>query len=156
MVVERGSSGLTMRIDAPYHGDPAPAGPAGPTPALWNHEVVELFVLGPDDRYTEVELGPSGHHLVLTLDGYRNTTADRLPLVFESRIMGDRWQGEAHLAAEHLPPRPWRLNAYAIHGTQTDRRHLAAWPVPGPAPDFHRLAFFQPWHADDPGSVEAR
>src|SRR5687768_18590447 len=38
---------LLVTIDAPYYGDPAPAGPPGSTPRLWEHEVVELFVAGP-------------------------------------------------------------------------------------------------------------
>ena len=57
--------GLRVAVDAPAHGDPPPCTPeGGPAPvgatwALWDHEVVELFVLGADDHYTELELGPS-------------------------------------------------------------------------------------------------
>ncbi len=35
-----------------------------------------------------------------------------------------------------------RANLYAIHGVGTARRHLAMTPVPGEAPDFHRLEYF--------------
>ena len=60
-----GGPHLLLLIDAPYHGDPAPDGPPGVFWKLWEHEVVELFVLGLADRYLEVEVGPHGHHLSL-------------------------------------------------------------------------------------------
>ena len=44
--------------------------------------------------------------------------------------------------AELLPPGLRALNLYAIHGTGRSRRYLAMTPVPGPAPDFHRLQAF--------------
>ena len=71
---------LVVTVDAPWHGDPAPIGPAGPTWALWEHEVVELFVLGSNGHYLELELGPHGHHLVLQLSGRRQVAARELPL----------------------------------------------------------------------------
>jgi hypothetical protein len=43
-----------------------------------------------------------------------------------------------------LPP-PHRLNAFAMHGLGLRRRYLAMEPVPGEAPDFHRLEHFLPW-----------
>jgi len=134
---------LTIEIDAPYHGDPPPEAPVGPTDALWKHEVVELF-LAHGARYTEIEVGPHGHHLVLRLDGYRHVLDERLPLDYSAHIDGGRWRGVARLVRGFLPPRPWTANAYAIHGVGGERRYLAAWPVPGPEPDFHRLACFQP------------
>ena len=64
------AGGIEIRVQAPFYGDPsAPRVPVGPTDNLWEYEVVELFILGPDEQYTEIELAPAGHHLVLTLDG---------------------------------------------------------------------------------------
>lgn len=134
---------LHLRIDAPFHDDPPPPHAPGPTPKLWEHEVVELFVLGPGERYTEIEVGPHGHHLVLRLEGVRRAVASGLPLEVRGLARdGGRWQAEAVLDAALLPPRPWRLNAYRIHGVGAARRYLAFQPAPGPAPDFHRLEAF--------------
>jgi len=147
-----GPERLRITVRAPYYGDPAPAGPPGPTIGLWDHEVVELFVVGaggPPEApplYTEVELGPHGHQLVLRLRGVRRVAQKLLPLDYDASIVssggGDVWLGDALLDRGLLPPPPHRINAYAIHGQGLARRHLALHPVPGDAPDFHRLAYF--------------
>lgn len=154
---------LELVIDAPFFDDPAPPGPPGPTAELWRYEVVELFIAGPDERYTEIEVGPAGHHLVLQLDGIREPVAELLPLALTLERVGGAgrsakasdgapvggWRATARLARGLLPPRPWTINAYAIRGIDADRRYLAAIPVPGPQPDFHRLQYFVPW-VDEP------
>jgi len=72
---------IELRVTAPFYGDPpAPSAPIGPTDRLWEHEVVEVFIAGPDGRYTEIELAPSGHHLVLQLDGVRQPVATCIPI----------------------------------------------------------------------------
>lgn len=139
------AGGLTIETEAPFHGDPAPGGPPGARPGLWEHEVVELFVVGPDERYLEVELGPHGHHLVLRLEGRRRPVETALPLVFAARIEGARWRGRAEIPGEWLPPRPWTANAFAIHGVGAARRYLCAFPTGGERPDFHRLETFRPF-----------
>ena len=133
---------LVIRVEAPLGEDPAPSGPPGPTDALWEHEVVELFVVGPDDRYTEIELGPWGHHLVLQLSGPRVTVARCLPLDYLARVDGRRWTGVARLPPSLLPTTPHRVNAFAIRRVDGERRFLASSPVPGERPDFHRIAAF--------------
>ena len=68
--VHRTPEGLVVHVDAPYHGNPEPPCDPGPTDGLWNYGVVELFLVGPEEErraYTEIELGPHGHHLVLRL-----------------------------------------------------------------------------------------
>ncbi len=142
VTLEDAGERLRIAVDAPFHGDPAPPDPPGATWALWEHEVVELFVLGPGGRYTEIELGPHGHHLVLQLEGRRKVVRRKLPLTWQPRIEGARWTGLAWLERALLPPGPHRINAYAIHGVGEARRYLAWTPVPGPAPDFHRLEAF--------------
>jgi len=133
---------LHLRVDAPYHGDSAPGLPPGPTPRLWDYEVVEFFLVGGGGSYIEIELGPHGHHLVLSLGGPRELLADQLPLHYESRIEGVRWTATASLSIDYLPEGPYRANACAIHGQGDERRYLSAVPLPGPEPDFHRIELF--------------
>jgi hypothetical protein len=135
--------GLHLEVSAPYHGDPAPDAPAGALDGLWDYEVVELFVLGPDAVYTEIEVGPHGHHLVLTLKGARQWTGRCLPLTWAVHRTEERWTGKATLARDLLPDPPWVVNAYAIHGTGEQRRYLAMTPVPRPQPDYQRIEAFE-------------
>jgi hypothetical protein len=133
---------LHIAVSAPFHGDPRPRGEPRSTPRLWEHEVVEIFVageaVGGKVPYTEVELSPWSHHLVLRLHGIRRVVAAGLPIDFRAWRRGTRWLGAAHLDRELLPPLPWRANAFAIHGRGAARRYLAAVPLPGERPDFHQ------------------
>lgn len=133
---------LVITVDAPAHGDPAPPHAPGSTPALWEHEVVEVMLLGDDDRYIEVELGPGGHYLVLSLHGRRNVERQGMAIDYRVERRGSRWAGIARLPAAWLPPGLDRVNAYAIHGVGPARRYLAWRPPRGPRPDFHRLSAF--------------
>ncbi|MBW2425049.1 MAG: hypothetical protein JRG86_12415 [Deltaproteobacteria bacterium] len=135
---------LELGIDASYHGDPPPSAPPGTTPGLWEFEVVELFLLGEDERYLEIELGPHGHHLVLRLEGRRRVVESGLPIDFRARRSESHWHGHARVSRDWLPAGLHAANAYAIHGQGANRRYLAAHPVPGPEPDFHRLEHFAP------------
>lgn len=150
---------LRVEVSAPYHRDPVPPAEAGPLDGLWNHEVVELFVAGAageDGRvpYTELELGPHGHHLVLRLDGVRSVVEKALPLVFDAQIEAETWRGVAEVPWSYLPKGPWTGNAYAIHGTGEQRRYRAAFPVPGTAPDFHQPDRFRPLDLEKPPSID--
>ncbi len=138
------SAALIVDISAVYHGDPAPTGPPGATDRLWEHEVAELFLVGEGERYTEIELGPHGHHLVLRLHGIRHPVETLLPLDYTARIEGGRWTGRARIPRSYLPDPVRSMNAYAIWGPPERRRYLAWSPVPGPAADFHRLSLFPP------------
>jgi hypothetical protein len=146
-----GGDRLEIDVRAPCHGDPPPPGPARSVDGLWAFEVVELFLLGAADRYLEIELSPHGHHLALALDGPRHVTQRLEALGFEARIEGDRWSGRATAPTTWLPAGLACGNAYAIHGVGTARRHLAACPPGGDAPDFHRLHTFPriPWQDED-------
>jgi hypothetical protein len=148
---------LRIEVDAPYFGDPAPAGPAGPTDRLWEHEVVEVFIADAAQHYLEVELSPHGHHLVLELSGVRHILRGQLPIDYYATItpptpqtLGharSRFQGVARLPWAYLPQAATRVNAYAIHGQGAQRCYHAHSPpcAVGEAPDFHRLACFVPW-----------
>ncbi len=142
--LRRESDVLTVEVEAPFHGDPAPPSAPGPHVGLWEHEVVELFVAGSGAAYLEVELGPHGHHLVLRLADVRRVAEHSLPLDYRAERSGARWRGTARVPAAWLPPGPLRGNAYAIHGVGAARRYLAAHAVPGAAPDFHQPKRFAP------------
>jgi len=135
---------LQVHVDAPYHGDPVPLHPPGPTPRLWEHEVVELFLFGTDAHYLELELGPGGHYLVLQLHGIRHIVARVDNLEFpRPRLHGKRWLGMATVPTSLLPDGLGHVNAHAIHGQATKRRYLSAFSGPG-APDFHRPEWARP------------
>ena len=137
LTLRPGASHLHLTIDAAFHGDPAPPGPRGRRPELWNHEVVELFVVGSAERYLELEFGPHGHYLALLLAGVRRIERDDLEMEYAARIVGKRWRGVAQVPLAWLPAGADRWNAFAIHGTN-ERRYLAAHPLPGERPDFHQ------------------
>ena len=136
---------LSLRIDAPYHGDPPPDAPAGSLWQLWEHEVVELFLVGANGHYLEAEFGPHGHHLLLQLSGPRQITAQHLPVDYEAEIAGGRWQGRAVIARALLPESVCKFNLFAISGAVPNRRHLAWSALPGETPDFHQPAVFPSW-----------
>jgi hypothetical protein len=136
---------VEITIDAPFHGDPPPRGPAGPTDRLWEHEVVEWFVVGPGEEYTELELSPHGHHLLLRLRGVRRPVETLLPVDFAATVDGGRWRGRAVLPRAVFPEHPIAVNAFRIHGVGASRRYLAHAPAGGAAPDFHRLDTFARW-----------
>jgi len=134
-----------VTIDAGFADDPPPTGLPGATESLWEHEVVELFVANVETgpaRYTEIELSPHGHHLILQFDGIRHRTAALEPTWVETSIHGSRWRGSLELELSHLPSLPWRANAFAIHGRGAARRYLAAAATPGATPDFHQPLLF--------------
>lgn len=147
---------LVVIVDAPAHDDPPPPAPPGRLDGLWDFEVVELFLLGDDDRYLELELGPHGHWLALDLAGARRVVGRPAPIDFEAHREGARWRGRARVPASWLPPGLRRANAFAIHGRGPARRYLAAHPTGGEAPDFHRLASFAPipWTSTPPADAE--
>jgi len=138
------SQSLHVHVQAPHHGDRAPAGPPGAFPGLWDYEVVELFLLAEPDHYLEIELGPHGHHWVLELHGRRQVAREGLPIRYQAQRADGRWTGRAEIPRDYLPAKVVRGNGYAIHGTGAPRRYLARFPVAGTAPDFHRLDCFGP------------
>ena len=138
--VARRGDRLLVTVDAPWHGDPPPPGAPGRLDGLWEHEVVELFLVGADERYLELELGPHGHWLALLLEPPRRRLRDALEVDVARRMdPAGRWRGRASIALADLPEPIVRWNAFAIHGVGRERRWLAAWPLPGSGPDFHRI-----------------
>jgi len=140
-------AGVELNVTAPFFNDPKPDGPPGPFFGLWDYEVVEMFFLNDNDEYLEVEVGPWGHHIVLLLQGERNTIAHSLELDYFASRGDDTWTGSAMIPPSYFPPNVTRMNAYAIHGTEDKERiYQALYPAPSnsASPDFHRLDLFQP------------
>lgn len=140
--IDFGGKGAIVRLASPYHDDPAPGDPPGPTDRLWEYEVVEVFLLG-SSGYLEVELGPHGHYLAIEFAGRRDPRRRLIPLDYRvtNRSAG-RWSATAVLPGALLPEGLDRFNACRIHGTGAARRFLSAFPLPGERPDFHRLECF--------------
>lgn len=132
--------GIIAKFIAPFHRDPPPDAPPGPTDRLWEHEVVELFVAGAGQPvpYTEVEIGPYGHTLVLRLRGVRQVEETLIPLRATMNRDSRAWEAEFTLSPALLPPAPHRFLACSVHGPAQDRRYLCWPPLPGPKPDFHQ------------------
>jgi|GEM_PF-975399 len=104
---------------------------------LWEYDVVEVFLVGADGKYLEVELGAGGHWLVLGFDGVRQRSNDYAtfhPDHRNSSAVAGTWQSIITIPWEMVPQPLTRLNAYAIF----DGKFLAMSPVPGAEPDFHQ------------------
>lgn len=137
---------LRVDVDAPFAGDPPPPAPPGSTDRLWEHEVVELFVVRPDGSYVELELGPHGHHLLLELAGVRQVVRSGLPVDSWAPTVADgRFRGTARVDRGLLPDRPARACAFRIWGPGADRTYASTVPLPGERPDFHQPDRFPPW-----------
>ena len=145
LTIDRHPQGLRVSVNAPFYDDPPPDALPGSTWALWNYEVVELFIAGPDETYIEIELGPHGHYLALALDGVRNIVRRDLPITVQTKGISDgRWHGSAVLPSGIIPVGPHRIAAFAIHGTGKNRTYLSCPPMPGETPNFHQPHRFSP------------
>ena len=134
---------LLIQVEAPFYDDPHPGGFVGSLEGLWEHEVVEVFVAHASGApYLEVELGPHGHHLVLTFSGVRECVRRGLPIEYAASHDGSLWRGRAVVPASYLPPAPHRVNAFALHGAGAGREYLLWSLLPGDQPDFHQPARF--------------
>lgn len=136
--------GYLLDIEAPYFNDPKPIGPKGSFWKLWDYEVVELFIVGSNGHYLEIECGPHGHYLVLQLDGVRSVASHSLQTKYNAQLVEEKWLGQLVIPVQWLPPAPHRINAFAIHGVGAERRYLSFTPLPGETPDFHQPSQFRP------------
>ena len=137
-------TGYHLHIKAPFFNDPKPDGPEGSFWQLWEHEVVELFIVGANGHYLELECGPHGHYLVLQLDGVRSVARHSLETAYTVELNDTSWSATLHIPQSWIPEGPHRLNAFAIHGLGAQRRYLAHTPLPGVTPDFHQPSQFRP------------
>lgn len=145
---KRTKDGVKIRIDAPFYDDPAPEAPIGRLGRLWQYEVVELFLVGPDGHYIELEFGPHGHWLGLAFSAPRALSRDDLSIDFRSlehridRSGVKRWTAEGWIADGPTKQPIVSANAFAIHGIGASRTCEIAFPLPGREPNFHQPADF--------------
>jgi hypothetical protein len=147
---------LILSVEARFYDDPhiPDTTPNETMWELWEYEVVELFLLGSDDHYLEIEVSPKGQYLLLELKGYRNVIRDKLPLYkrnyvarINSTVTPNRWTGRAVIPNCYLPPTVTKFNAYAIHGSDENRIYKSLFPAKKgelQGPDFHNLTYFGP------------
>ena len=138
----------SIRCRAPYYNNSAPQGPSGSLWKLWEHEVVEVFLVGENGTYTEIEFGPHGHYLILRLDGPRSIIDHGHTIEYSARIEEDIWFGTAIISTALLPTNIERINCFAIHGEAEDRTYLCHSPLPHSHPDFHQPHRFPKLHTE--------
>lgn len=129
-----------VKVRAPRTDAPQPPGNSGRFPQLWRYDVVELFLLGENERYVELEFGPFGHYWFLQLKGCRQIVGEIEPLMHECKHTEDTWE-----AGACLPPldfQPHACNVTCILSTQ--RFHGSLVELPGEIPNFHQLKYFFP------------
>ena len=131
---------FTVTVAGPLTTMPPPPDPPGRVEALWRHDVIEVFLLGDDDRYLELELGSHGHYWLLSLHGCRSIAGELTPLHHAWRHEGGRQEASVRLPAAALPPGLRAVNVTCILGPE--RFHGSFVPLPGARPDFHQLERF--------------
>lgn len=139
---------LQIEVDAPFFNNPPPSKAPNSERGfwqLWEYEVVEVFLVGQDGAYTEIEVGPHGHHLLLRLDGPRAVVDKMHPMVWEASIEGGRWHGIGVITRQLLPKNLERINAFAIRNVEGRRQYCCYTPLPSEQPDFHQPARFAVW-----------
>lgn len=141
--ISQSTKGLTIRVMAPEL--PNARIPSAPhdtrVDGLWEYDVVEVFLVGEDGKYLEVELGAGGHWLVLGFEGVRNKVNDFTSFAPDHRhssaVLGT-WQSIITIPWDMIPSPLRALNAFVIAGGQ----FLALNAVPGAEPDFHQPATY--------------
>jgi hypothetical protein len=137
--ISQSTNGITIRCQAQIlENQRTPVAPHDSRfDELWNYDVVEVFLVGKDGKYLEVELGAGGQWLVLGFDEVRHRANDYKtfdPVHRNSSSVPGCWQSIITIPQEMIPEGLHALNAFAIF----DGNHLAVNPVPGTTPDFHQ------------------
>lgn len=131
--------GIHLQAQAPMlHEQKVPDAPTGSrVEGLWEHDVVELFLVGPGHQYLEIELGAGGHFLALGFDSIRhrsNAYETFAPILRFERTNEKTWKSSMTIPWKMVPENLRAFNAFAIMAGQL----LAYSPVPGEQPDFHQ------------------
>lgn len=118
---------------------------------LWEQDVAELFVMGPDGHYQEFNLSPTGAWWSATFSSYREGCLPaKLPSVHtEARREEGRWNARLSLALSDLKVlsgldiKAARLNVTSILSPRDPSYLCWGWQK-GNQPDFHRADNFLP------------
>ena len=107
---------------------------------LWDFDVVEVFLVGDNHHYLEVELGAGGQWLVLEFDEIRKRSNDHADLQPKfSHIRGDEvWSAEIVIPRDLVPEGFRGMCVFVIAGG----KFLSLVPMPGDEPDFHQPDVF--------------
>ena len=137
------TEGLRVCVKAPMiHEQRVPDAPMGSrVEKLWEHDVVELFLVGPGHQYLELELGAGGHWLLLSFDSIRHrrdSFETFKPIVKFKKTSEKSWTSEIIIPWKMIPENLRALNVFAIMAGQ----FMAMSPVPGDEPDFHQPDLF--------------
>lgn len=118
---------------------------------LWEQDVAELFLMGPDGRYQELNLSPGGAWWCATFSGYRQREEVLQCPSARTRagVEAGRWWAELRLSIGDIPVMKeggWqaaRLHVASILDPN-DPEYLCSGHHSGGEPDFHREQNFQP------------
>lgn len=139
---EQVEGGMAVKASMPRREDEkVPDAPARTrVENLWEYDVVELFLVGDDGKYLEIELGPGGHYLILGFDGVRRRSDGHIGLDPHIEMKKDdrSWSSSCLLPPSIVPTPLKAVNAFVI----ASGLYLAAFPVPGEKPDFHQPGAF--------------
>lgn len=133
------TSGIVIKAQSTYGSSPRiPDAPERTRiDGLWNYDVVEVFFVGEDGTYTEIELGAGGHWLVFGFSDVRkrsNDYTDFTPQMTYKKLENNQWESEILIPWQMLPKKITRMNAFVING----ENFLSLTPLPGTQPDFHQ------------------
>ena len=141
---------LEINIEAPFYDDPPPEGKKGSFWQLWEYEVAEIFLVGENGHYTELEFSPHGHYLTLCLDGPRSVISKEATLQYKSTIIEKIWKGHSIVPQNLLPSSIHRVNCFSIYGQNENRKYLSYSPLPNKEPNFHQPDRFPLFLKDKP------
>lgn len=135
--LEETTNGMRFTASSPWRSDMrVPLRPSGRLDGLWDYDVVELFLVGEDGTYLEVELGAAGHYLVLAFDRVRHRSNEFIDRPFEVSHKRENgwWTASIEIPKDVLPAPIKKFNAFMIAGGM----FLAYHPTPGTEPNFHQ------------------
>jgi hypothetical protein len=137
VTVERRADGLFITAQTPvFPKRHEPNTPPGRLDGLWDYDVSEIFFVGDDGKYLEVELGTRGHYLVLAFDDIRQRSNDFADADFQHEYQADEHGATSSILIPNsaLPANIVKANAFLIAGGY----FMAYSPLPGDEPDFHQ------------------
>ncbi|XP_077553381.1 UPF0462 protein C4orf33 homolog [Haemaphysalis longicornis] len=129
---------IPLEMKAAFFDDVCqPPGPAGGSSVyLSQYEVFQIAFVGTEGYYTQLEIGPYGHYLVIL--GSVSGSFLKMDLTVSYAANVDRyrslWRASLKIPVSYLPPGLKSMNAWAQHGRPSERRVLALYPPPAGSP----------------------